>query len=302
MKKNVVLMSVWILISVMVHGLEIKLDAVNENVTLVRGIIRPDYTQNLIVIDTDAGLIAIDTGFPLDVAQRMKAAIVKKLGRDDFIYLINTHGHMDHSIGNQLYKNAIKIAHVNAAREMRMNMQRWNKKYFTKPFNLTLPDITFKKFLQLKVDEITLNLYYPGVSHTDSHILINIPEYNILCVGDCFHSKFPPYVNQKMDLVGMINTMDMLAENLSPETRVLPGHREMFGGEYMKATLSYLKSLVREVRSAQQQGLPLEKARKLIGKRVSRKGLEKVQHWTDGKDVEDIFAENINTAWDILKN
>jgi len=104
MKKKAIALCVLILISVVVQGLEIKLDQVNKDVTLVRGIIQPGYTQNLVVIASKSGLIAIDTGFPLDVARKMKAAVVKKLGREDFIYLINTHGHMDHSIGNQLYK------------------------------------------------------------------------------------------------------------------------------------------------------------------------------------------------------
>jgi len=145
MKKSTILIYSLILTSLILHGLEIKLDRVNDHVTLVRGIIRPGYTQNLIVFATQKGLIAIDTGFPLDVARKMKAAIVNKLGRDDFIYLINTHGHMDHSIGNQLYKKAVKIAHKNAGREMKMNVQHWNKKYFTKDFIITLPDIPFQK-------------------------------------------------------------------------------------------------------------------------------------------------------------
>ena len=49
--------------------------------------------------------------------------IEQEFGKNDFIYLINTHGHDDHTSGNQVFSDVPIIAHENCKPDM---MEFWN--------------------------------------------------------------------------------------------------------------------------------------------------------------------------------
>ena len=55
---------------------------------------------NVTVIETQKGLVCIETEFVPSVMETIKKAAEKELGRKDWAYVINTHGHLHHSRGN----------------------------------------------------------------------------------------------------------------------------------------------------------------------------------------------------------
>jgi glyoxylase-like metal-dependent hydrolase (beta-lactamase superfamily II) len=55
---------------------------------------------NITVIETQKGLVCIETEFVPSVMKTIKKAAEKKLGRNDWAYVINTHGHLHHARGN----------------------------------------------------------------------------------------------------------------------------------------------------------------------------------------------------------
>src|SRR4030042_6446780 len=55
-------------------------------------------------INTEQGIVVIDAGISTGLTSRYKKIIQKEFRRDDFIYVINTHGHQDH---NNCYSQAI---------------------------------------------------------------------------------------------------------------------------------------------------------------------------------------------------
>lgn len=63
------------------------------------------------VITTGQGLVLIDTGLSPTLAEWTKKKIRQELGRDDVLYVINTHSHFDHTDGNQVYAGAEIIGH-----------------------------------------------------------------------------------------------------------------------------------------------------------------------------------------------
>jgi len=48
-----------------------------------------------------------------------------------------------------------------------------------------LPDITFKKDTTLKLDNISVELFYPGPGHTEDNIVVYVPQRKVL-YGGCF--------------------------------------------------------------------------------------------------------------------
>ncbi len=66
---------------------------------------------NITVIESQKGLVVIETEITPYIMSKIKEAAEKYLKRDDWIYVINTHGHLHHAGGNILFEDAQVIGH-----------------------------------------------------------------------------------------------------------------------------------------------------------------------------------------------
>jgi glyoxylase-like metal-dependent hydrolase (beta-lactamase superfamily II) len=66
---------------------------------------------NVTVIESQKGLVVIETEITPYIMSKIKEAAEKYLKRDDWIYVINTHGHLHHAGGNIVFENAQVIGH-----------------------------------------------------------------------------------------------------------------------------------------------------------------------------------------------
>lgn len=173
---------------------------------------------NIPIFVSRKGLVVVDsTNYPL-IAEKVKKKISEKLHRNDYIYLINTHHHHDHTCGNQVFSEATIIAHSHTLNDMkkfnskfqsfvdsrkRMYQKRGDKKSLLlvedmeKNFTLTLPDKTFDTKMTLDLEDLTIILYHVGKDgakpslyhHTRSDIFVYVPEEKVLCTGDVYYKK-----------------------------------------------------------------------------------------------------------------
>jgi glyoxylase-like metal-dependent hydrolase (beta-lactamase superfamily II) len=81
---------------------------------------------NTIVVASEKGLIIIDTNWSQYFAKKIKETVKREMGRDDYAYVINTHGHGDHTGGNQMFPTAEIIGH--GIRGIRAGQSRKRKK------------------------------------------------------------------------------------------------------------------------------------------------------------------------------
>jgi glyoxylase-like metal-dependent hydrolase (beta-lactamase superfamily II) len=74
---------------------------------------------NVTAIVSEAGIVVVDTTYSPAVAKKIREIIEREFGRSDFAYVINTHHHWDHWLGNQAFTEAQIIAHETAPNAMR---------------------------------------------------------------------------------------------------------------------------------------------------------------------------------------
>ena len=94
--------------------------------TIAPGVVRVwvgDYVSSTAVtaIATKKGIVVIDTTDIPKLDQAFRAIIARELGRNDFKYVINTHGHGDHTNGNGVYADCQIIAHESVPAMMEEN-------------------------------------------------------------------------------------------------------------------------------------------------------------------------------------
>jgi len=89
--------------------------------------------MNIVAVKSQKGLAVIDTAMSPRIMEPVKKRLEKELGRNDWMYVINTHAHMHHAGGNCLFKEAVVIGHDNLPADMQWLIdkqvdQTWKRK------------------------------------------------------------------------------------------------------------------------------------------------------------------------------
>jgi len=206
-----------------VNGLPLHVEKLSDNaIRMWVG----DYISSTAVaaLNTDKGIVVIDTTEIPELDRRFREVIAKEFGRDDFTHVINTHEHGDHTSGNGVYADCEIVAHELCADGMRAqseNRQRtidWYAEFLPqveaelaemeegtdgykqkqeelivrrmRRDNLlanaepTFPTKTFRDTMTLDMGNMTLELYAMGGTHTASDIFVFVPEEGLLFTGD----------------------------------------------------------------------------------------------------------------------
>ena len=159
--------------------------------------------------------IAIDSGCPPHANRNIGNEI---LNTKKVFYLINTHAHYDHILGNSLFRDAGAeiIAHDNARREMAA----------LEDFDSSgLPNITVLDQMSLFVDDIVVRLIHLPSGHTSGDLAIWIPKLNVLFTGDTFMTEGYPLIDLRSGSIqGLIKAVTSMIDIVEDNTLIIPGH------------------------------------------------------------------------------
>ena len=160
------------------------------------------YGDTMLAIASEKGLVVVDTGTTVRATRAYRAKIEEVFGRKDFLYVVNTHFHYDHVVGNPVFPEAAVIGHEltreriinwNRTRDQFVDQQQarvdgwlmtletadladdetvrlqdlvekysWMCEDLRADYQPHLPTITFSDRLHLDLGDITMDLYYFG--------------------------------------------------------------------------------------------------------------------------------------------
>ncbi len=221
-------------LSLATEGLTVDVKRLSENVAVfkIRG-----GNANIVAVNSEKGIVVIDTDICRPFAASIRTAIEKEFGERDFAYVINTHSHGDHTYGNQIFTDTIIIGHENCPEEMMKNSERRKGTVarlnaalgqmkgslekmeegseqaknmaqrvayyeamvqgYENDFVLTPPSVTFSDGMTLHLGDMTLDLMYYGTSHSSSDILIHCPQEGLWVTGDLFFPGVDLYIDSE---------------------------------------------------------------------------------------------------------
>ena len=160
------------------------------------------YGDTMLAIASEKGVVVVDTGTTVRATRAYRAKIEEVFGRNDFLYIVNTHYHYDHVVGNPVFPEATVVAHE-LTRERMINWNRtrdqfvaqqqarvdgwlmtletadpaddetvrlqdlvekysWMSEDLSGDYEPHLPTITFSDRLHLDLGDIAMDLYYFG--------------------------------------------------------------------------------------------------------------------------------------------
>lgn len=147
--------------------------------------------------------------------------------------LIDTHHHVDHTLGNALFSPQTTIvAHERAKAEMErsglraLDIIRRLAPHFAPELEHVserLPDSTFGgASLDLDFDGRLLRLLHFGTGHTRGDVLVHLPEQRLLFAGDVAFFGVTPLAHEG-HIGKWLGVIDRVIEEVDAET-IVPGH------------------------------------------------------------------------------
>jgi glyoxylase-like metal-dependent hydrolase (beta-lactamase superfamily II) len=225
---------------------------------------------NVTVIQTPDGLVVVDTHLSPGTMEVFRDAIVKETGRNDFRYVVNTHGHWDHSSGNQVFGDAAIVGHVSTPGFMAVHradntrtllaergrvaqlgaggdpadeslaIHRIILSDLENRYRSTPPTVTFEDRYELVPGPDGILLVWAGTLHTPTDILVYVAGDRTLFTGDLFSSphNFSFMVGPLSDVPRLLEVLQYFLDR--GVDVVVPGHGNTMTGDDLAALHSRL--------------------------------------------------------------
>jgi len=242
-----------------------------------------DDIANIGFIVGDTCVAVIDTGGSVAIGKALRETI-RTVTDKPICYVINTHVHFDHVLGNLAFKNDDPeyIGHTSLADAIESNrgffLQEFSEDLGPDPGEDSVigPDRTVADKLELDLGgrKLLLTSYPPAHTHADLTVLDK--KTRTLWTGDLLFRERIPALDG--DLKGWIAIMEEL--KIIDVNRIIPGHGKPgeTWNETMTAQKNYLTTLLIQTRKGIAEGLFMEEAIETIGEDEKKKWLLHEQH------------------------
>ena len=227
-------------------------------------------------IQTEQGVVLIDAGISTALTAKYKKTIENIFRQDDYEYVINTHGHHDHIVGNSILSQAKVVGHENCQKEVSerwtnpeksmvslckivedydqklkqsiLNTSEWEDiftqkiRYMSAYFDvknhipIKLPDITFSDSMKLDLGDTTFEMIYFGKFHSNSDIVIYVPENRMIFIGDLFSKYGKPSISDSSvtDIVKCLRAISWIENRMNNIEKVIGGHGQILSRDDLK--------------------------------------------------------------------
>ncbi len=175
-------------------------------------------------------LVAVDSLISSREAKRFIKDI-KKISKKPIKFLIDTHYHLDHSLGNSEFAQlgAIIIAQENDQKNMQKageGMLHYAKQsglsdQDLQGTKLAYPTLTFSDRVTLNLGNNQVELLFIGPSHTTGSVLVFIPQEKVLFTGDLLFTDCHPFLGDA-NIAGWIKVLDYIMT--MDVDKIIPGH------------------------------------------------------------------------------
>jgi cyclase len=230
-----------------------------DNMVVVR-----EVGGNMTAIRTDSGVVVTDSFVSPQAGREARYLIEAHFPNVPIKYLINTHHHSDHIRGNQYFRDAVIVAHVNLEKHLLDDYDRLIEKYgnynekivelkerikevqdgtteqgkklkedlaywedvkaFLEQYIPTPPSFQITSNAILKLGDTTFEILYFGTAHTNNDLVVLDRDDKLLIMGDLLFYRKCYIMNPKSDPANWISLLNKLIERSDEYEYVIPGH------------------------------------------------------------------------------
>jgi len=185
------------------------------------------WNSNIHFVVTKSGVLLFDTGSSELIGNKIKKAI-KSITNQPVRWVVNSHSHADHWLGNAAFADAEIIASGQAMKTMKKYGQD-DVAFYSKVTKGTIgttllvyPNLLLNYPQKRIFGGVEVEFIFANDGHSHGDILMWLPEQKIIFGGDVLSSDWMPMITSDGNVPGLINTLNTIIK-LNP-TIVLTGH------------------------------------------------------------------------------
>ncbi len=171
-------------------------------------------------------------------------------------HLVNTHFHWDHVWGNARFEHSTIWGHERTrseivergelARERALERLPADRRREVREVVLTPPGSTMVGLRDVTVGGRLVQLRYHGRAHTDSDVIVHVPDSGVSFMGDVIEEGAPPSFGDSYPLEWPL-TLAVILPTLHPT--IVPGHGDVVDPAFVEAQRNELESIAEGIRS-----------------------------------------------------
>lgn len=218
------------------------------------------WNSNATFVVTGKGVLVVDTGSSETIGKAL-AATIARTTKEPVRWIINTHGHGDHWLGNAAFPGPdTEIIASSAVRDrIRAEPDHWISLFARMTEGATgtsatrVPTRTVDARTTLDLGGLQVELIPSGNSHSAGDLVVWLPQKRALLGGDVLYSDrapstFEANVKQWMGFLGELEKLGAVA--------VVPGHGHTGDGRIVSDLRNYFETLWAVVKRGYDAGKP----------------------------------------------
>jgi len=229
---------------------------------------------SVVVITGKDELLVVDTRNNPAEAAEMVADIDERFPQP-IRYVVNTHAHYDHTFGNQVFGpgSAFEVpilGHPGIADHYRQyegpRLAAVKADPSSEPdknwaeVELTPPTRTIGVPTTLMVGGRQVELIPQPPGHTDTDLVLHVPDVDVWVVGDLVEESGPPMFGSGSYPLGWPLVLMELLDRIGPAAKIVPGHGTVVDREFVVAQTHLLTQVAELIRRAWHAGMTIEEA------------------------------------------
>ena len=215
------------------------------------------WNSNSHFIVTEKGVLVFDTGSSEAIGHKIKNAI-KSVTNKPVLWVVNSHSHADHWLGNAAFKDAEIITSNNELPIMKKYGEQ-DVAFFYKVTkgtigntNLVYPTKLITQNQKLNFGGTDVEFVFSNRAHSKSDLLMWLPKQKIILGGDVLSSDWMPIITNPKNVPDLITTLKNVLK-LKPNF-VLTGHGKSTTSKGIKRDIELLSSVWRQVKEGALKG------------------------------------------------
>lgn len=176
--------------------------------------------------------------------------LMKKLHDIPVSYVVNTHVHDDHWLGNSFYKqqNAIIIGPKSFAHLPKLEQTRMQRRIMSEAYKATTQEfptvlVEDEKTIWMDRNKVVIRSVNTK-AHTEDDLYVYIPHKRVVFAGDLVFNERIPSLRDG-NIIGWLESLHIIMQ--LDVDYIIGGHGKMVSKDSVKFTYDYLKTLRDEV-------------------------------------------------------